>query len=312
MKKGYLLGIIWIIIAAGLSAFLLIALIRNGGSGYLKLMGKDDAVMKEEKFVRGKISHEEVFTGQLDELDVEVGSLAVRIEEGNASDVKVSYYAGAELYTETNMSGGKLSIKQNRSVPFFSVLKNPTIVVSVPKKEYKLISATASSGAITVDGLECKELFVKASSGALNIDDVNAEDLKANTSSGRIKLYDTHGKSAEMKATSGAISAHDLVFDEVKAGASSGAVSVSGKILQADLSATSGAISFEDDVALTKDSSFKASSGAVRIKLTPSSEYCFETSITSGMMKNAFKSNSNGSVLIKASATSGAVKITKK
>ena len=254
------------------------------------------------------ITKHETLDGDVSEIDVSLTSLAMELDKGDGASVEVHYLSGAEKYVDAKLSDGKLLVNQFAGMGFAG-MRHPKIVVSVPSKKYNQIAAKLTSGQFKVNEVSAGTMSVEASSGAIKMDEINADSLSVKTSSGSIKIDDCNAESLSARANSGAISASDLNCGKLSAETSSGALKFGGKISRADLKASSGAISFEDEIPLTAASSFTASSGLVNLKLTPSAEYAFETSVTSGLVKNKLKSNRNGSVLIKASTTSGMIKI---
>ncbi len=311
MKHNYIMGIIWTVVAFFLTVLLIFGIISGSRNISRKIIhiGKDGIDFEGDIMAGGKMTHEEILDGEVQNVEIEVSSLAVGIVKSNDGITRVRYFSDAEKYAESSLSGGLLSVKQTNSIFGMFMLNSPKILLSVPDAQYETIKASATSGAISISDLRAGSFNLKATSGAVKANDLETEDFCAETSSGSVKIDDIHGKKAVLNARSGAVKASDVSFDEICAETSSGAVSVSGKILRADLKATSGAVHFEDDAALTGDSSFRTTSGAVKVELKPSSEYYFETSVTSGILKNSLDSNRNGSVTIKASATSGMVKI---
>ena len=303
MKRRFVLGIIWSVIAMILTALLIMGLVsRTSGDG-------DN--WGEQHFGEDKMSgitKHEILDGDVGEIEVSLTSLAMELEKGDKAGVEVHYLGGAEKYADAKISGGKLLVNQFASMGF-SGLRHPKIVVSVPKKKYNQIAAKLTSGQFKVNEVSAGTMNVEASSGAIDMDEIKADFMSVKTSSGRIKIDDCDTDTLSVRANSGAIKVTDVKCKKLSAETTSGSLKFEGIISQADVKASSGAISFEDDIPLTADSSFMASSGLVNLKLTPSAEYAFETSVTSGLVKNKLKSNRNGSVLIKASTTSGMIKI---
>jgi len=298
MNKRMILGIIWCIIALALISLFLKGLKTDNNSSIWKKFGiihiDRDGIdyEKGDEDYMNKVTNTETYNEKIEGIEIDIKSLAAEIIETDKNYIDIQYIDDAEKYIEARISNNKLEIKQAKEVFGLVHLKNPKVIVGIPKDEVKSFDAKAQSGAIKVIGFNLDEMNIRVSSGA-------------------IKLEDTISKAVELNSSSGAIKASNISFDSISAKASSGAIKLEGKLLQADLQATSGSIKVENEVAFTKDSSFSASSGTIKLNLTPSNEYYFETKATSGSIKNHLSSNRFGKITINASVNSGLISINK-
>lgn len=145
-----------------------------------------------------------------------------------------------------------------------------------------ILSSTATSGGVTLDGCNCRTLAVSASSGEVSLNGCVFDKLDAGASSGSISLKGCDGRELRFGATSGAIGIDGGRCDTLKANTTSGNIYVRAEANEIRLGSTSGSIRCEG-VPAGCDVSIDATSGTVKLNLfDTSSDQRIRIETTSG------------------------------
>lgn len=192
-----------------------------------------------------------------------------------------------KLDVQTN--GSKLGIKverENQTVKniFGTIVLNTKLEVYVPEKMYEAINVNTSSGKITIEDVQAKDLEINASSGKIIVSNVIAENaLQLQTSSGRIEALNNQATSLQAKASSGAITINEIQASSMTITTSSGKIEIINSVGEITAAASSGSISI-DNKQLSGDITAATSSGRVEIqfKETPSVTVDFKGSSGKG------------------------------
>jgi DUF4097 and DUF4098 domain-containing protein YvlB len=194
----------------------------------------------------------------------------------------------------------------------------------VPYKcEVKIIS---SSGDVTFEGITSQEIHLQTSSGDIDIRRTSA-DFHLSSSSGEIRIEDCYGNK-DLRATSGNITVHDSdgnlkvatssgnqAYDGIKgdifAYSSSGNLNITDHEGGLNLESTSGDQTGRD-ISITKDSSFRATSGKSDFDfINDMDDFTFDLTSSSGKIKIGSTNakgrvvTGNGKILIKGKSSSG-------
>ena len=129
-----------------------------------------------------------------------------------------------------------------------------------------ILSSTATSGGVTLDGCSCRTLAVSASSGEVSLNGCVFDKLDAGATSGSISLKGCDGRELRFSATSGAIGIDGGRCDTLKANTTSGNIYVRTEAKEIRLESTSGSIRCEEVSALCSVS-IDTTSGTVKLAL---------------------------------------------
>ncbi|MBP5754169.1 MAG: hypothetical protein J6W60_15115, partial [Treponema sp.] len=106
-----ILGIIWAVIAVALIGLLLMFLFKwkdSGASNFFKFFRI--SVVNDDGFGgKGnmkKLTSEQILSANMTDLKAEISSMGLELESTGTSDVKISFYNGAEEYVQYDLSGG--------------------------------------------------------------------------------------------------------------------------------------------------------------------------------------------------------------
>ena len=264
------------------------------------------------------------------------------VVEGSFFSVEVYGYSGksvdAQIITPDRIfkDGIRVLHKQMNSELRFWVEKkvlsgislsfgeSPEMVFKVPHDcEVKIIN---TSGKVIVEGITSRETEIKASSGAIDIRKTSGE-LHLSSSSGKIRVEGCNGNK-ELIASSGSIKVHDSdgnlkvktssgkqVYDSVKsdifARSSSGSLNITNHEGGLDLKSTSGKQTGRD-IRITKDSSFRTSSGKIDFDFINNfDDFTFDLTSSSGKIRVGSTNakgrvvTGNGKLFIKGKSSSG-------
>ena len=292
MKGKYILGTFWIIIAVLLCTILIKDISgrnfwKDGFSLKKIKLGNFVEMAEQKNFEEKKMTYEEILNGEMNELFADITSQGITVTGTRESFVKIQFFGHAEECFSWNLKNKTLSISsKNAGKKYY----NPQVVIYVPEGKLDSVKLNVKSGSINVSDLDIKTLEAEAKSGAIKFSEINAQKAMLTASSGAVNCYDFECKNLTVQT-------------------SSGSARIEGKILQADVKTTSGAINFKNDSELKENSSFEATSGAVKLSLKPSSQYNFNCEGHLGSVKNALSSNADGNVKIDIKVSSGAIKV---
>jgi len=283
-------------------------------------------------------------TEEIKDINIDSFSSDINIIENDDTKVKIHIYG--KFYTKNKNSennpvieldNGTLSIKENRkstiniginlNIGELFHRNEMQIDLFVPKGYRENMKIDSSSGSVTADPLNLKELDINTFSGDIELKDVTTENtVSLETSSGHIKAGNIQANDINIKSFSGDNNFKSIKADEVYFENSSGSVSFgtvetekitgntfSGDIIaerefkakDVDISTSSGKIRFEGttikkikcetfsgDITFNKatlnDSEISASSGNVTVRLIEGSEFALEADSSSGNVSCEF------------------------
>ncbi|MDW7695478.1 hypothetical protein R9C00_27175 [Flammeovirgaceae bacterium SG7u.111] len=191
--------------------------------------------------------------------------------------------------------------------------KKATLDFKVPKGIELVVDN--SSGGVSASNLDGPKIELLASSGSIYAENISS-GLILKTSSGGIKAKEITG---DINAKSSSGGQHlDNIVGNIKAVATSGGVKVSNVKGSLNISNSSGGIS-GDEVMLTQSSSFKTSSGGIKMDFVNDlDDLSFECSASSGNIKIGEESSGKkiilkyGDIMIHGVSSSGSQKYSTK
>jgi DUF4097 and DUF4098 domain-containing protein YvlB len=183
-----------------------------------------------------------------------------------------------------------------------------------------------TSGEVRVERIASREIQIQSTSGNIDIRRTSA-DLQLSSSSGKIWIEGCHGNK-DLRASSGNITVHDSEGDlkvetssgkqaydgikgDISAHSSSGELSITKHEGGLNLESTSGKQTGRD-IRITKDSSFRTSSGKIDFAFINGIEdFTFDLTSSSGKIRVGSTNakgrvvTGNGKILIKGKSSSG-------
>jgi lia operon protein LiaG len=209
------------------------------------------------------------------EIEVDSRSTAVAVTSTSADQIQIELQTAFDRRSllETKREGDRLTIDAGQR-PFQFVSHILSMIhpgykeelrVAIPRTYHDALTVDASSGSVTISGLEgLTELFVDISSGEVNIEQVTTDDFRFDGSSGQLTVRDLKARSSEIDVSSGKVTLEKMT-GEIKGDASSGSVLIDMERLDAPIrwSGSSGSITLR----LPEDASFaldaETSSGSI-------------------------------------------------
>ena len=172
-----------------------------------------------------------------------------------------------------------------------------------------ILSSTATSGGVTLDGCSCRTLAVSASSGEVSLNGCVFDKLDAGASSGSISLKGCDGRELRFSATSGAIGIDGGRCETMKANTTSGNIYVRAEAKEIRLESTSGSIRCEEVSALCSVS-IDTTSGTVKLALLDTGsdqriEIDLDYDTASGDMHGRLEQGGSGCPKVEIETTSG-------
>ena len=301
MKKNYILGSLWIVIAVFLT-FLLVRGFEASSHSIksLKKLGQwIEHEIEDEDFEEdwadsdedwnsdeGKaqsISESNVFNvNEIKNINLEIYSLSLEIEKSNDSKIHLDFTDGAEKYCKYTLSSNTLLVKEKRrSNKTFYYHSKGKICFKLPESYYGNLDIEDVSGSVKINGIKVDSLSSDLVSGSLTINESKISELELNSVSGSIKAQGN--------------------FDKISCN------SVSGSIKITNLNP------------LSKNSDFESISGSITLDLPENSNYTINYDSRSGSFTDTLSGNSgkksgtsvkgNGEVDISITTTSGYIKV---
>lgn len=214
-------------------------------------------------FGSGKyVEKTEVLSADITELDVDVDSANVIIEEGDAPSIWYSFPEKSEISILNE--NGKVSFRENRNSNSFVLFENgkkKEVRITVPRdRQLSKINAKTHSGNIDINNVKCDDIITNLDSGNLKMGNVTSRNLKTDADSGNIIVNSN--------------------IENVDATADSGNIEFDGNIEKINVKADSGNINLKGDYHIITG---KADSGNITIdSKRPESEMVLNLDVDSG------------------------------
>ncbi|MFJ8529340.1 DUF4097 domain-containing protein [Bacillus sp. NPDC094106] len=220
-------------------AALVLLVIGGAGVWGMKVFGmafNKTEIHKKETLAGEKVDEIEIKTSAVDVEIVTVDSKDVEVLlDGEISKELVDKYK-FEVKEEKNRLNVKFSKNQNSVGWGVGTTADVNLQVKVPKKLYKNVKVTTSSGDFVAKDMETKTAEINTSSGDVSLlqSKVN-EKLTAKTSSGAIETDKSEIEVAKLGTSSGEIKVDGLHSKELVATTSSGDIEYNDKSLQGEI-----------------------------------------------------------------------------
>ena len=304
MKRNYILGSLWIVIAL-LLTFLLIKGFRgnknpaNGIHSFSHWIEKHvDNDDWDSEYFDDDWDDENVETIEASELaknttfetvgiktiSAELGTFPVEISKSSDSKIHIDFEGKAENYCRLSHNGSEILVKEIKRKGGFYTHINGKVYITLP------------------------ETFDKE----LNIDNV----------SGSVKIYGIKAEKASIEAVSGSVSITDCDIKKAKIDTVSGSSKVSGNFEQLNIESVSGSIKAESGMALVGKCDFESVSGSIQLAIPSNMGYSMEYETMSGSFKDEIAgvsgskhgkyTHGSGNTEIEVSTMSGSIKIEKR
>ncbi len=214
-------------------------------------------------FGTGKyIEKTEDLSADITELDVDVHSANVIIEEGDTPNIYYSFPEESEISLQSE--NGKVSFRESSdkvNFNFFGSGKKKEVKITLPRdKQLVRINTKTHSGNVEIRNVKCDDVITNQDSGNLKINNLASRNLKVEADSGNIIV--------------------DGNIENVNVEADSGNIEVNGNIEKTEVKADSGNIKLDGDLHIV---TAKADSGNITINSKKSeSEMVLNLDVDSG------------------------------
>lgn len=181
-------------------------------------------------FGSGKyVEKTEDLSADISELEVDVHSANVIIEEGDTPSIWYSFPEKSEvsIYTEN----GKVTFRENNNndINFFGSGKKKEVRITLPRdKQLIRINAKTHSGNVDIHNVKCDDIITKQNSGNIKIDNVVSGNLKTEADSGNVNV-NSHFENVDVKVDSGNVEL-DGNIEKIQAEADSGNIKLKGDL----------------------------------------------------------------------------------
>ncbi|MEI2354737.1 DUF4097 family beta strand repeat-containing protein [Mesobacillus zeae] len=206
------------------------------------------------EFAKAEVNEEVVSeAANIDALSVQTSSANVKIVPDTADTITVRATGmidkklKGKYRLKTKENGSVLNIKyltnENTVGIKFGSEKDINIHVTVPKKVYRELAVSTTSGNIEVENISAHNFKSKTTSGEQNIREIETEDaLSIHTTSGDVKLTRNSVKFFSIDSTSGNVETEALNCENGKIHITSGTVKMkqSSEFKELDIGTTSG------------------------------------------------------------------------
>lgn len=232
------------------------------------------------------------------------------------------YFYGNRKSTQLEIIGETLHIRNEVPTIVFFGWISERVEVYLPESYVGDLKATTKSGNIKIEEIgEIKELKVSASSGNITCKEVKADSIHASASSGNITFGKAQGK-RHFTASSGNIKVMAGEGDTY-ADAKSGNITIED--ISGELSAFASSGNIKADFIQIGNIDVKTSSGNIKLGIPKDSEFSYEASANSGIIRTDFdeflsynkkKNQANGmcgenaEFVIRTKASSGNTRVT--
>lgn len=219
-KRIYLI-IIWVITLC----VILFGVYRFVGSGSWNIFN----------FGTGKyVDKTEDITPDITELDVDVRSANVIIQEGDTASIAYTFPEESEV--SILQENGKVSFRENSdkiNVNFFGSGKKEVIITVPRDRQLVRINTKTDSGNVEIGNVKCDDIITSQDSGNIRLNNVVARNLKAEADSGNIEVNGSIEKT-EAKVDSGNIKL-DGDLHVITAKADSGNITINSKKSESEM-----------------------------------------------------------------------------
>lgn len=197
-------------------------------------------------FGSGKyVEKTEDLSADITELDVDVRSANVIIEEGNTPSIYYSFPEKSEISILNE--NGKVSFRENsnnNNLVLFGNGKKKEVRITVPRdRQLSKINAKTHSGNIDINNVKCDDIITNLDSGNLKISSVTSRNLKTDADSGNI-IVNSNIENVDATADSGNIE-FDGNIEKINVKADSGNINLKGDYHIIDAKADSGNITID-------------------------------------------------------------------
>ncbi len=208
------------------------------------------------------IEKTEDLTADITELDVDVHSANVIIEEGDAPSIYYSFPEKSEV--NIHNENGKVSFVENNNknnVILFGSGKKKEVRITLPRdRQLVRINTKTHSGNLEINNVKCDDVITNQDSGNLRVNNIVAKNLKSEADSGNINVNSS--------------------IENVNVEVDSGNVEVNGNIEKLDVKADSGNIKLAGNLHVI---TAKADSGNITIDSNrPESEMVLKLDVDTG------------------------------
>ena len=300
MKRNYILGSLWIVIAL-LLTFLLISgfegsnKTKRGLHNFSKWLEKNiddsdwdddwDDEAGEEDYMKSEINTQQTNEYEavgIRNIETNLRSIAVEVSESTDSKIHIDFEDGAEKRVLITNSGSRILVKEMKKKGH--LFMSGKVLISLPGDYSESIDIESVSGSVKIRDISLREAEIQAVSGSVNISNCDIERLEIEAVSGSIKME--------------------------------------GNYKSVSAQSVSGSIRLESSSELSGRCSFESVSGSVSLAIPASCGYEMEYESMSGSFKdeitglNGSKSgssrNGNGDAKITVNTVSGSIKIEKR
>ena len=309
MKRNYILGSIWIVIALLLTVLLIKGFHGNKNpvngihsfsqwiekhvdnddwdrdewdSEYYDYDGDDENMENIEPSELAKNTTFEAIG--IKTIFTDLGTFPLEISKSSDSKIHIDFEGKAENYCRLSHNGSEIHVKEIKRKGRFYTHINGKVYITLP------------------------ESF--------------DNELKIDNVSGSVKIYDIEIEKASIEAVSGSVSITDCDIKKAKIDTVSGSSKVSGNFGQLNIESVSGSINAETGTELVGKCNFESVSGSIHLAIPANMGYSMEYETMSGSFKDEIAgisgskhgnyTHGNGNTEIEISTMSGSIKIEKK
>lgn len=160
-------------------------------------------------------------------LEVEVGTHGVEIEEGAGPDIHVQGVNCDKIQVYIKNDTLYLKDVEKKKLPVHDPIgkKDRYIVLTVPSgKEWEEASLSADMGYIEMDALRACKAELDADMGSIEIETVSAGEMDIEADMGSVELSDARIGKLDMSADMGSITVYGIVEGDIEAEADMGSI----------------------------------------------------------------------------------------
>lgn len=309
MKRNYILGSLWIVIALLLTVLLIKGFHENknpvnGIHSFSQWIEKHvdnddwDSDEWDSEYFDDDWDDENMETIEPSELAknttfeavgiktilTDLGTFPLEISKSSDSKIHIDFEGKAENYCRLSHNGSEILVKEIKRKGGFYTHINGKVYITLPE--------------------------------SFN------NELKIDNVSGSVKIYGIKAEKASIEAVSGSVSITDCDIKKAKVDTVSGSSKVSGNFEQLNIESVSGSIRAESGRALVGKCDFESVSGSIQLAIPANMGYSMEYETMSGSFKDEIAgvsgskhgkyTHGNGNTEIEVSTMSGSIKIEKR
>ena len=238
-------------------------------------------VLNENKFQESKYVDGEIALSNFDEMDIDLSSLELIIEESDVS--KVEYHVLEGYEPEVKVENNKLSIIQDDTkfdikMGFYEeseyvrvyATKEQLAKINLKSGSIKVYDidltgdVATTSGSIIIDNSKGENLNVKANSGSMKLSNLEYNTLTTEQTSRSSNLSNVNAKTLDCKSVSGSRTLENVVSDEISMSVTSGETKIN-KVEADKIKIDGGSGSIKADDCKIGDFVSDSTSGSVKI-----------------------------------------------